>query len=105
VHDPLTVRSFDRRANIGLYHLSRAGADDATLQAVWDKVSARPEIAIDVPPGPIRAGPAVLSVRCELVSAERFRTFALAGPAFSQPLTFPRLPPSSAEEALCCARL
>jgi catechol 2,3-dioxygenase-like lactoylglutathione lyase family enzyme len=54
--DPVTARAFDRRANIGLHHLSLAVADDAALQSVWDKVSKHPEVVIDVPPGPIRAG-------------------------------------------------
>lgn len=56
--DPLTARAFDRRANIGLHHLSLAVADDAALDAVWEKVRAHPEVAIDVPPCPIRSGSA-----------------------------------------------
>lgn len=54
--DPLTARAFDRRANIGLHHLSLAVADDDALEAAWDKVSAHPGVVIDVPPGPIGAG-------------------------------------------------
>ena len=56
--DPLTARSFDRHANIGLHHLSLAVADDAALVEVWDKVSAHPNVVIDAPPGPIRPGSA-----------------------------------------------
>lgn len=54
--DPLTARAFDRRANIGLHHLSLAVADDAALDIAWEKVSAHPEVVIDAPPGPIRPG-------------------------------------------------
>lgn len=56
--DPVTARAFDRRTNIGLHHLSLAVADDAALQAAWEKVSAHPEVVIDAEPGPIRAGSA-----------------------------------------------
>ena len=56
--DPLTARAFDRRANIGLHHLSLAVADDAALDAVWAKISAHPEVLIDSAPGPIRPGSA-----------------------------------------------
>lgn len=38
--DPLTARAFDRRANIGLHHLSLAVADDEALEAVWTKARA-----------------------------------------------------------------
>ena len=54
--DPLTARAFDRRANIGLHHLSLAVTDDAALEAVWDKVSVHPEVVVDVSPCPIRPG-------------------------------------------------
>ncbi len=54
--DPLTARAFDRRANIGLHHLSLAVADDAALDIAWEKVSAHPEVVIDAPPGPILPG-------------------------------------------------
>lgn len=56
--DPLTARAFDRRANIGLHHLSLAVADDDALDAVWARVSAHPEVVIDSTPGPIRPGSA-----------------------------------------------
>jgi catechol 2,3-dioxygenase-like lactoylglutathione lyase family enzyme len=56
--DPQTARAFDRRANIGLHHLSLAVADDAALDAVWDQVSAYPEVVVDAAPGPIRPGSA-----------------------------------------------
>jgi catechol 2,3-dioxygenase-like lactoylglutathione lyase family enzyme len=56
--DPLTARAFDRRANIGLHHLSLAVADDAALDAAWAKVTAHPEVVIDAAPGPIRPGSA-----------------------------------------------
>jgi len=56
--DPLAARAFDRRANIGLHHLSLAVTDDAALEAVWEKVSAHPEVVIDVAPCPIRPGSA-----------------------------------------------
>lgn len=56
--DPLTARAFDRRANIGLHHLSLAVADDAMLDQVWAKVREHPEIVVDAPPGPIRPGSA-----------------------------------------------
>ncbi|MBB6123707.1 VOC family protein [Sphingobium subterraneum] len=54
--DPLTARAFDRRANIGLHHLSLAVADDAALDRVWEKVRAYPEVVVDSPPGPIGPG-------------------------------------------------
>jgi catechol 2,3-dioxygenase-like lactoylglutathione lyase family enzyme len=56
--DPLTARAFDRRTNIGLHHLSLAVADDAALDAAWEKISADPEVVIDSAPGPIRPGSA-----------------------------------------------
>lgn len=56
--DPATARAFDRRTNIGLHHLSLAVAGDAALDALWAKVSAHPEVVIDAPPSPIRAGSA-----------------------------------------------
>lgn len=56
--DPLTARAFDRRANIGLHHLSLSVADDAALDAAWEKVSAHPEVVVDVAPCPIRPGSA-----------------------------------------------
>jgi len=56
--DPLTARAFDRRANIGLHHLSLAVADDAALEEAWEKVRAHDEVVIDAPPGPIRPGSA-----------------------------------------------
>lgn len=56
--DPVTARAFDRRANIGLHHLSLAVADDAALDEAWEMVSAHPEVAVDAPPSPIRPGSA-----------------------------------------------
>lgn len=56
--DPLTARSFDRRLNIGLHHLSLGVADDAALDALWEKVRDYPGVKIDSPPGPIRPGSA-----------------------------------------------
>lgn len=56
--DPMTARQFDRRANIGLHHLSFAVADNAALDAVWEKVSKHPEVVVDASPGPIRPGSA-----------------------------------------------
>ena len=56
--DPITARAFDRRANIGLHHLSLAVADDAALDAVWKTVRAHPDVTVDVAPEPIRAGSA-----------------------------------------------
>ncbi|MEO5586899.1 MAG: VOC family protein [Novosphingobium sp.] len=56
--DPLTARAFDRRANIGLHHLSLAVRDDAALNVVWEKVSTHPEVIVDFPPGPIGPGSA-----------------------------------------------
>jgi catechol 2,3-dioxygenase-like lactoylglutathione lyase family enzyme len=56
--DPLTARAFDRRANIGLHHLSLAVADDAALETVWQRVSAYPGVIVDALPGPIRPGSA-----------------------------------------------
>lgn len=54
--DPETARGFDRRANIGLHHLSLAVADDAALDAVWNKVRAHPGVTVDAAPSPIRPG-------------------------------------------------
>lgn len=56
--DPLTARAFDRRANIGLHHLSLAVTDDAALDNVWKKVSALPDVIVDAVPSPMRAGAA-----------------------------------------------
>lgn len=56
--DPATARAFDRRANIGLHHLSLAVADDAALDAAWERVTAHPEVVVDAAPGPIRPGSA-----------------------------------------------
>jgi catechol 2,3-dioxygenase-like lactoylglutathione lyase family enzyme len=56
--DPLTARAFDRRANIGLHHLSLAVADDAALDVVWQRVRTHREVIIDAPPGPIGPGSA-----------------------------------------------
>ena len=49
--DPLTARAFDRRANIGLHHLSLSVADDAALDAAWKAVTAHREVVVDAPPG------------------------------------------------------
>lgn len=54
--DPITARAFDRRANIGLHHLSLAVANDDALDAAWGKMSAHPEVIIDVAPEAIRPG-------------------------------------------------
>jgi catechol 2,3-dioxygenase-like lactoylglutathione lyase family enzyme len=56
--DPATARAFDRRANIGLHHLSLAVADDAALDLAWEKVSADPDVVVDVAPCTIRPGSA-----------------------------------------------
>jgi catechol 2,3-dioxygenase-like lactoylglutathione lyase family enzyme len=53
--DPLAARAFDRRANIGLHHLSLSVADDAALEAAWQAVTAHPEVVVDAAPSPIRA--------------------------------------------------
>jgi catechol 2,3-dioxygenase-like lactoylglutathione lyase family enzyme len=54
--EPATANPFDRWANIGLHHLSLAVADDAALDAAWDRVRACPGVQVDVAPTPIRAG-------------------------------------------------
>lgn len=54
--DPLTAQAFDRRANIGLHHLSLSVADDAALQAAWEGVTAHPEVVVDAAPSPILPG-------------------------------------------------
>jgi len=54
--DPLTARAFDRRANIGLHHLSLAVANDDALDRVWEKVTADSAVVVDAAPGPIRPG-------------------------------------------------
>ena len=56
--DPVTARAFDRRENIGLHHLSLAVADDDALDLAWEKVSAHPEVVVDVAPCQIRPGSA-----------------------------------------------
>lgn len=56
--DPLAARPFDRRANIGLHHLSLAVADDTALERAWKKVSAHPGVIVDAVPGPIGPGSA-----------------------------------------------
>jgi len=54
--DPVTARAFDRRANIGLHHLSLSVTDDTALDAAWEAVTAHPEV-VPVPSvrGPRRA--------------------------------------------------
>lgn len=54
--DPLTARAFDRRNNIGLHHLSLGVADDAALDAVWDRVRLLPDVVVDAAPSIIRPG-------------------------------------------------
>ena len=54
--DPMNARAFDRRANIGLHHLSLAVADDHALGEAWKKVSSHPEVIVDAAPSQIRAG-------------------------------------------------
>ncbi|MET3722749.1 VOC family protein [Sphingomonas trueperi] len=54
--DPSTARAFDRRANIGLHHLSLAVADEDALAAAWRKVSTHPGVTVDVAPQPTRPG-------------------------------------------------
>lgn len=54
--DPPTARAFDRRANIGLHHLSLAVADDTALERTWERVAGHPEVVVDAAPGPIRPG-------------------------------------------------
>ena len=54
--DPLTARAFDRRANVGLHHLSLSVADDAALKKAWDAVTAHPEVVVDAAPSPILPG-------------------------------------------------
>jgi catechol 2,3-dioxygenase-like lactoylglutathione lyase family enzyme len=54
--DPLTARAFDRRANVGLHHLSLAVANEAALDAAWEKVRTHPDVVVDAAPGPIRPG-------------------------------------------------
>ena len=56
--DPLTARPFDRRANVGLHHLSLAVADEAALEYVWEKVSTYPGVIVDAAPSPILPGSA-----------------------------------------------
>jgi catechol 2,3-dioxygenase-like lactoylglutathione lyase family enzyme len=56
--DPSTARAFDRRANIGLHHLSLAVADNAALGVAWEKVRAHPGVVVDAAPGPIHSGSA-----------------------------------------------
>lgn len=56
--DPLTARAFDRHSNIGLHHLSLAVADDAALDALWEKVRSHPQVVVDVAPCSIRQGSA-----------------------------------------------
>ena len=56
--DPLAARAFDRRANIGLHHLSLLVANDIALDAAWKAVTAHSEVVVDAAPGPIRAGAA-----------------------------------------------
>ena len=54
--DPLTARAFDRRANIGLHHLSLSVANDTALEAAWNAVTAHPEVVVDAAPSPILPG-------------------------------------------------
>ncbi len=56
--NPSAARAFDRRANIGLHHLSLAVADDAALDAAWARVSAHPDVVVDVAPAAMRPGSA-----------------------------------------------
>ena len=56
--DPLTARPFDRRANIGLHHLSLAVANDDALDEAWERIRAYPGVIVDVAPEPMRPGSA-----------------------------------------------
>ena len=56
VANPASAVTFDRRRNIGLHHLALAIADEAALQAVFERVSRYPGVVIEFAPGPIRPG-------------------------------------------------
>jgi catechol 2,3-dioxygenase-like lactoylglutathione lyase family enzyme len=54
--DPSTARPFDRRANIGLHHLSLAVANDAALDEAWARLSANANVVVDVAPEAMSPG-------------------------------------------------
>ncbi|HEY4940690.1 MAG TPA: VOC family protein [Rhizomicrobium sp.] len=56
VADPTSAVAFDRRRNIGLHHLAFAVADEAALQATFERVSQHPGVVIEFGPGPTRPG-------------------------------------------------
>jgi len=54
--DPSAARPFDRRANVGLHHLSLAVADDAALDEAWVQIRAHPGVVVDVAPEAMSPG-------------------------------------------------
>jgi hypothetical protein len=57
VADPASAVAFDRRGNVGLHHLAFAVADEAALQATFEKVSRHPGVMIEFAPGPYGLDP------------------------------------------------
>ena len=51
--DPATATPFDRRANLGLHHLSLRVGDDAALDALGRELAARDDVDIEFAPEPL----------------------------------------------------
>jgi len=52
--DPASAVPFDRRRNLGLHHLALRVAGDPALDALHGELSARPDVAIELGPEPLR---------------------------------------------------
>ena len=55
--DPKTAVPFDRRRVIGLHHLSLAVGDDASLDALYQRLSDHDGVSVEFPPEPLNGGP------------------------------------------------
>jgi catechol 2,3-dioxygenase-like lactoylglutathione lyase family enzyme len=59
VESPDTAIAFDRRANVGLHHLAIAVVDRAGLEALYQRVSNWPGVAVEFGPQVSGAGPKI----------------------------------------------
>jgi catechol 2,3-dioxygenase-like lactoylglutathione lyase family enzyme len=75
--DPARASSFDRRRNVGLHHLALAVADRATLNAVYDRVKAFPDVSVEFAPEPVSQGSQTYHFICAMPGGVRIE-FATA---------------------------
>jgi catechol 2,3-dioxygenase-like lactoylglutathione lyase family enzyme len=71
VADPDNAVAFDRRSNIGLHHLALAVENEADLTRTYDRVRVLPGVAVEFPPGPMRAGSATTHFICAMPGGPR----------------------------------